>query len=203
MKDINENLRLGVIFVTVIVLTVMIYFGSQAVNVMKDKRDRSQANAFLLNAHDLQILCFRKILPEDTTEPSIVLGVRYISLPDFDDPSSEVLAGLSAYPYKIGVYSDYKPGLYGGTLPLKGSQQLGEADKEGSLYFIKFKAITKNGIEVEIGRISGSLDGVGETFIAIKNKDGTWELEGTGSQWISSNKKGEPSAGENASRPTA
>lgn len=203
MKDINPNLRLVVIFVTVLVLTIMIYFGIQAANTMKKNHDRSQTNAFLLNAHDLQILCFRKILPEDSTEPSIVIGVRYITYPEFVDPPSEVLTGLSGYAYKIGVYSDFRPGMYGGTLPLKETQQEGEIDKEGSLYFIKFQTITEKGIEIEIGRISGSLDGVGETYYATKNNDGAWELEGTSSQWISLNKKGEPLASENASRPTA
>ena len=186
MKPNKENLRLGIIFVSVIVLTLIVYFGAQAIKAMKMYRDREHANEFLLGAHDLQVLCFRRILPANTSEPSVSLGVRYISSHDYVDPSRKVMARLTGYPYQIGAYSDCKHGLYGGLLPREMSQKPGEIDKDGSLFFIRFEAISDKGIEIEMGRISGSLDGIGETFYATKNEDGDWQLDGPFSQWISS-----------------
>ena len=197
MKANNENLRLGIIFVTVLILTVSIYSGAQAIKGMKANRDREKANAFFLNAHELQALCFKNILPENTSEPFVVLGIGCISSRDYVDPSNKVISILTGYPYKIGVYSDYKGGLYGGLLPPEVFQQPGEVDKEGSLYFIRFEAVSSKGLEIEMGRISGSLDGVGETFFATKNEDGDWELEGPFLSWISSNDESEQEAPAN------
>jgi len=169
---------------TVSLMTASAVFGLRLFQKINENRRVKQANSFLREAHDLQLLCFRHILPKEKKDPFIVICVRYISGDTCKDPPQPVVNQLSDYPYQIGLRSNFQRSVYGGMTPKTNPDTIHSNHEEGRLYFVHFIEVTPSGIVIEMGERRHMLDGSGWEILAAKNENGEWEIKKIMSHWL-------------------
>jgi len=139
---------------------------------------------------DLYEMVFRMRLPREATDKVIFISLGYDSKSEtYRDVPIGFIQRFRDLPYKVHPASAARLPYDDEEVTVEGKRRYRGVEekttrKPGQIYFVTIKEKTRDGILLEVGFFGGPLYGGGTEFRATK-ENGKWQLEFTGSGWVS------------------